>query len=375
MIQDSFRGALKALNLVDLLDFLRGLNRPGLLSVSGPAASVGLYVRAGRIVHALSSRASDRLTSRLVAEGWITPEQQDETLRRAAGGEKLGRALLETCGLKPRDLSEARVLQVRQIVLSLFEWRDGSFVFMEGEEPPDPALEVDLPIAAIIVEGIRTLRSVDLFADRLPPPDHVFAPIPVAGGPGDDAVQLERHEDQILRLVDGERTVGAVIEAADCPDGETRRVLFLLMTLGRILLRPGEGVEPEDAAQAADLEGIIRRYNTLFGTIHRHLMQEVGPVAEPLLDRVLHDLGGAHARTLAGAGFGGDGTIDPGPIRQNLRVLGGRPARSILIDGLNELLYAQLLVVRRVLGAEHETRLLKTVRRVQQEPAAGALEA
>ena len=375
MIHDSFRGTLKALSVADLLEFLRGLNRPGLLSFSGPAVSVGLYLRAGHLVHAISSRDGDRLTARLVAAGRITTAQQDEVLRRDAGGEKIGRALLESCGLTPRELSDARRLQVREIALSLFEWRGGSFVFVEGEEPPDPALEVDLPIAAIVVDGVRTLRSVDLFADRLPSPDWVFAPIPAPGGAGLDSIALERHEEQVLRLVDGERTVGAVIQAVDYPEPETRRVLFLLMTLGHILLRPAAGIDPQDAAQVADLDGVVQRYNGLFGTIHRHLMQEVGPVAEPLLDRALRDLGDPHRRTFAGAGLGGDGTIDPGPIRQNLRLLAMKPARAALIDGLNELLYAQLLVVRRVLGAEHETRLLKSVRRVQEDPAAGVTEA
>jgi hypothetical protein len=372
MIQDNFRGTLKPLSVADLLEFLRGLNRPGLLSISGPAASVGLYLRAGRIVHAVSSRAGDRLTARLLAWGRITAAQQGEALRRAAGGEKLGRALLETCGLAPRELGEARRQQVREITLSLFEWRGGAFAFNEGEEPPDPALEVDLPIASIIVEGIRGLRSVDLFADRLASPDWVFAPLPAAPG---GVVPLERHEEQILRLVDGERSLGAILQDSDYPETETRRSLFLLMTLGRILLRPAAGVDPEDAAQVADLESVVQRYNGLFGSIHRHLMREVGPVAEPLLDRALRDLGDPHRRTFAGVGIGGDGTLDPGPIRQNLRPAAARPARAALIDGLNELLYAQLLVVRRVLGAEHETRLLKAVRRVQQEPAAGAPEA
>jgi hypothetical protein len=372
MNRDGFRGALKPLSVADVLEFLRGLNRPGLLSVSGPAVSVGLYLRAGQIVHAISSRPGDRLTARLLAWGRITTAQQEEALRRAAGGEKLGRALLESCGLTPRDLSDARRQQVREIALSLFEWRAGSFAFNEGEEPPDPALEVDLPIASILTEGIRTLRSADLFAERLSSPDWVFAPIPATAGTG---LPLERHEEQILRLVDGGRTIGAIIKDSDYPEAETRRTLFLLMTIGRILLRPAAGADPEDGAQGADFEGVVQRYNGLFGSIHRHLMREVGPAAEPLLDRALRDLDDPHRRTFAGVGFGGDGTVDPRPIRQNLRHSAARPARAALIDGLNELLYAELLVVRRVLGAEHETRLLKTVRRVQQDPAAGAPEA
>ncbi|HXH28551.1 MAG TPA: DUF4388 domain-containing protein, partial [Candidatus Polarisedimenticolia bacterium] len=68
----SFRGRLKALSVADLLEFLRVLNRRGLLSVTGEAVSVGLYLREGRLVHATSSRDADRLSELLLRWGLVT---------------------------------------------------------------------------------------------------------------------------------------------------------------------------------------------------------------------------------------------------------------------------------------------------------------
>ena len=59
-----FRGRLKALSCADVLEFLRVLNRRGLLSLATEGASIGLYLREDRMVHATSSRSGDRLSER-----------------------------------------------------------------------------------------------------------------------------------------------------------------------------------------------------------------------------------------------------------------------------------------------------------------------
>jgi len=116
-----FRGRLKALSCADVLEFLRVLDRRGLLSFASEGASIGLYLRRGRLVHATSTRDGDRLSELVVQAGLITPAQCEDAMRRAAAGEKIGRALLLAGGLSPRTLMEARRRQVRQIATSLFE--------------------------------------------------------------------------------------------------------------------------------------------------------------------------------------------------------------------------------------------------------------
>src|SRR5574341_565669 len=115
------RGSLKALGCADTLELLRSLNRTGLVCFASPDASVGLYLRQGRLVHATSTRDTDRLSELLVRQGLLTREECDDALRRVASGERLGRAVLESGRLTPRDLVEARERLVRQIATSLFE--------------------------------------------------------------------------------------------------------------------------------------------------------------------------------------------------------------------------------------------------------------
>jgi hypothetical protein len=354
---------LKALSIADVLEFLRGLNRQGLLSVTSEGAAIGLYLSAGRVVHATSTRDADRLTELLLRWGLIGPEQHEETMRRLAAGERLGKALVSGGGLTPRDLMGARLRQATQIGLSLFEWDSGDFVFTEGEEPHDEGIAVDLPIGDLVVQGIRSVRNLRLFRERLPSPDWVFEPIPVAERKS--RVALETHEEYVLHLVDGRRTVGAIAGLSEFPDLETLRVLFLLFLVGHTKMKAqpvGDDVT-EDAPGEA-VPHIVRRYNGMFGHVYRYLMREVGPISDHLLARSLREMRTAHPVLFSRAALGGDGTLDDALLQENLRGLREGRQRDALVQGLNEFLYSELLVLRRTLGAEHERRVLRAFREV-----------
>ena len=365
-----FRGRLKALSCADILEFLRVLNRIGLLSFASEGASIGLYLRREKVVHATSSRAADRLSELLVRGGLITREQCDDAMRRAAAGEKVGRALLGAGGLNPRGLMEARRRQVRQIAASLFEWEEGEFVFHEGEPPPDAEVEVDLPITEVLLEGIRSVRDLALFRKRMPFDEWVFEGIPDDGLPRE--IGLEPHELYVLRLVDGARTLGEVGALSEFGPEETLRTIFLLFVVGRLKMRPQVSEDDRADGGADGIEGILARFNGMFGLVYQYLMREVGPISEHLLARSLRDLSAAHPALFHRASLGGDGTVDAGLLRENLSSPAGRRRRDALIQGLNELLYAELLVLRRTLGSDHEGRILRAFRDERlHEPEAG----
>jgi len=364
-----FRGRLHALSIADILNFLRGLKRKGLLSCAGEGTTIGLHLADGKVAHATSTREADRLTELLLRWGLMSQAQHDETMRRAAGGERIGKALIASGVLTPRALLEARSRQARWIGLSLFEWSSGEFAFLEGEDPPGDVLPVDLPILDLIAAGIRSLRASGLLRERMPSPDWVLEPLPLESQRA--AVPLQPQEEYVLRLVDGTRTVGAIAEQSEFPDLETLRVLFLLVSIGYVKMKAHAGPEAEDLGLADEIGSILRRYNGMLGQVYQYLMREVGPISEHLLAKALRELKGEHPVLLSRAALGGDGTLDGEVLQENLRGLAGLRRRETLVQGLNELLYSELLVLRRTLGAEHEGRVLRALRRPP--PATGAV--
>ena len=52
----------------------------------------------------------------------------------------------------------------------------------------------------------------------------------------------------------------------------------------------------------------------------------------------------------------------PPSIERNLNQVPEDQRRPLLVDALNELLYAELLAVKRTLGAEHESQIVRAFR-------------
>jgi len=349
------RGRLKALSIADILLFLRGLNRTGRLAARREGDEVILDLRGPYVVRAASTRSADRLEEVLVATGRITVDQAGDLRARAAAQPEagIGRALIASGLLTPRELVAARRDQARRIVLALFDWAEGEYRFDDGRTPSGWTTPVDLPILDLVADGIRRVADPALFTLRLPSPDWVFEAIDGAG-----PVPLEPHETRILALLDGRRTIAEVESLNEFTAAETRRVLFLLLTIGRIRPRSQAAMDV-----AEPLEDIVRRFNGIYGRVYQYMTIELGPISDNLLNAPLADLGASHAPLFARARLAGDGTLDGGVIEANLRGLARARRRETLVEGLNELLYRQLLVLRQALGPEHERRVLHELRR------------
>src|SRR5207249_3872197 len=122
--------------------------------------------------------------------------------------------------------------------------------------------------------------------------------------------------DYVLRLVDGARTLGQVGALSEFGPEETVRTLFLLFVVGRLKMRVQ--VSEEDAPDGGPdgIEGILRRYNGMFGLVYQYLMREVGPISEHLLARSLRDLSATHKALFHRTSLGGDGTVDADLLRE-----------------------------------------------------------
>src|SRR6058998_3337425 len=118
----SFSGKLKALSISDVLEFLRVLNRRGVLILRDGSREVSVLVRDAKVLLATASGEQGSLADYLLREGEITREQHGAVTEKEKKGERVGRALIELGILSPKELWEALRGQTRAIVRELFEW-------------------------------------------------------------------------------------------------------------------------------------------------------------------------------------------------------------------------------------------------------------
>jgi len=99
----------------------------------------------------------------------------------------------------------------------------------------------------------------------------------------------------------------------------------------------------------------------MYSYIYRYLLREIGPDADTTLQRAVEELHSAGGILTACRVVKG-GIIDPPPLMMAANSLPNEERSIQLTNALNEVLYAMLFAVRKVIGADHEANILKALR-------------
>jgi hypothetical protein len=357
-VPGGLRGQLKELPLPDILQHLRLSSSTGVLSVVSGGARKSLYLKDGRVVFASSNLPNDRLGEILIREGKITVDEYEASIRAITKGKRQGKVLVEMGALSPKDLWEGVQAQVREIVFSIFLWEEGQFHFEESSLPDNERITVDLDILSLILEGVRRIDANGAVQSRYA----AGMLLPERGEPVRQGL-LEPYESHVLGLVDGERSVLEISHDSEIGDNETLKVLYALLCSGLVKIK-GKKIRAldQDFVPEDTLYAVIGSFNQMYGHIFRYMVREVGPIAENVLEKYLGNLREARKEVFGGLRLQKDGTLDSAVVERNLNKLPEEDRRPRLVDALNELLYAELLAVKRTLGPEHESAIIKAFR-------------
>jgi hypothetical protein len=172
----------------------------------------------------------------LLTSGRITKDQfRDSSIRLLDNPEKRHGQILVEMGLMTEEEMRAHVLeQIQRIVWSLFGVPEGRVTFTLGDFAADEIYRLRIPTPRAILHGCKTLAeskglltrlgSKNAVFGRLPTPDHL------------EGLDLEPGEEQLLQLVDGERTLYELCEQGPFSAGLNGRILYGLHVLGLIVL-------------------------------------------------------------------------------------------------------------------------------------------
>jgi hypothetical protein len=358
VVPGGFKGQLSELPLPEVLQHLRHSESTGVLTVVHGGARKALYVKDGRLVFATSNLPNDRLGEILLREGKITVEEYEASIKAISKGKRQGKALVEMGALSPKDLWDGVQFQVREIVYPIFQWEEGQAQFEESPAPEKERITVELDVVDLVLEGLRRVDANGPIQSHYPEGHLVLEPVP-----DESPRAIERYEHHVLQLVDGERSVLEVCRDSEIGDNETLKVLYALLCIGAVR---GKGRKvhalDQDFVPEDTLFTVVNSFNQMYGHIFRHLVKEVGPIAENVLEKYLAGLREQRKDVFTGIKLQKDGTLDGAVLERNLNRFPEEERRGRLVDGLNELLYAELLAIKRTLGADHEAVIVKALR-------------
>jgi hypothetical protein len=236
------KGHVDLVGLGNLLQLLAMHRTEGVLSVTkGPEKqTIHLGPEGIRLLSSTVPRVRrlSRLATKLSGRTLITPER----LKNLLGKEKLlgwtlGQVVFSNEPLSSEKIHEALRHQVEEEILDLFVWEKAHFSFEEIRPSraqlanPLATLTIRADVTALLLEAAR--RSDELTRIRRALPDEAAKVLKLpceihADQLGEDVVRV----DAILPLINGRRSLKAILQASIYPQFATMKAIHKLLNLG-----------------------------------------------------------------------------------------------------------------------------------------------
>jgi len=378
------QGPIQSADLPDLLLSLQASSKTGRLRLEREGVSREIYLKSGLMIAADSSARDDSLDWMLFSTGALTEERHAEVRALIEGGARAGRALVETGSVSPAGLCEWTERRARYLAGDVMSWKGAVCEFEEGRTPPAGSIPVRVSPAEILLTALREEPVSSTIASRLPPADLVLEPA-TSSIPGLLVKDhLRAHESYILSLADGRRKVAEVCFLSEIGEAETLRTLALLALSGCVravgLSAPAARAATDDSGSApelplpvdlpagdssAEMRAVIRIYNDLYAFVYAHMIKEVGPIAEQLLEKNLREVRDLHAALFNRIAAAREGCLPEDRLMRNVNLIKDQNRRDLLVSGMHEYLRAMVLAVRRILGTDHEGQVLRRLRELR----------
>jgi len=281
-------GNLKTISFPDVLQLLSTGKKTGILTVSSGARKKEVAFREGNIISATSINSNeDLLGNLLLKRGRISKKDLERavTLHKQTG-RALGSTLVDMELFDKIEVADCLRMQIEEIVYNLFSWAEGDFSFAEGVTPKNVELLVNLSTMNIVMEGTRRIDEW-MEIQKVLPPNDVLLRVRLTPKTKSDEITLSLDEIKILSLINGERTLPDLIEAAPIGEFPSCRALYRMVVAG--LVEAAGKVAPDEVGPDEDVEELIlgiifRLYNACFLRI-RKVVEDLVGVSNPNYNR------------------------------------------------------------------------------------------
>jgi len=240
----ALEGSLRDFGFADILQLIFFQRKTGVLTIEGRMDKVKLNFIDGNIVGAESKRRmeANRLGKILVKKGLLGEETLQGVLReQKSTNAKLGNLLIRRELVDKEHVEEILIGQIKETVVQIFNWKEGSYEFTPQAVPADKDVPVSIDTQHLLMEGLRIVDEWALIEGKITL-DVVFVKKAAAG------VILNEEEEEIFQLVDGENDVSTIIDISGKDDFSVSRILVSLLEKGVIETREAVPVITEAPA-------------------------------------------------------------------------------------------------------------------------------
>ena len=222
-------GNLKDVPLSTLLHFLKFGCKTGILTVRRNLLLKSIHFQNGDILFATSNYPNDYLGALLLRAGKINFKQYElaeEYLKTT--GKTQGAIFVEQGFIKPKDLFEALVTQVREILFSLFLWENALYNFKEVPLATEQSIGLSIDADEIVQEGLMRISDWTRLVGLLPPLDLILKKNPVQLS---KPLKRSSNDNFVFNLIDDQRSIRDILTLASTMALSCAQILNVLIAV------------------------------------------------------------------------------------------------------------------------------------------------
>jgi hypothetical protein len=250
-------------------------------------------------------------------------------------------------------------LFAKQELYPLFDLSPLASTLVAEKTTSDTAVLFTIPTLNLIREGIYRMKNAKLIDALLPKEAEDFQRLTPDYR---DQIVLEPYEEYLIPAAGEKGDLQALIAKSTLGETYTKKAILTLLCLG--ILGPSPMATPNKPLQEFSLtewQKILDTFNAKCSYIYKSVSKELGPVALNLMEKSIEDIKPHLSEHFQEIRLGIDGKIDLQTVlKSNLR-LSDRETTQLIIKSLNEILTAEILAVKKSLGSEFESTLVKNL--------------
>jgi hypothetical protein len=246
--------------------------KTGLLHVTRGEERGSVCFMKGNIVYGETNIKECHLGETLVRHGILTAWDLDRAAEMmSVTGRRMGQVLVDLEILDANGLEDALAMHVREVLLTVFSWSDGSYSFDEQDPARFKGYDRPLPLSMgeVILDAVWSIADPDVIRFGLGDLSRVLVPA------SDPLLRFQRltlnaTDGFLLSRVDGVSTAAQVLRMAPVSEEEAQRSLLGLIYTGMVEWVPE--VPKPSPEEASVRRQVLDAYARLKGQSHHAVL-------------------------------------------------------------------------------------------------------
>jgi hypothetical protein len=291
-----------------------------------------------------------------------TPSSKKCEAQSAKKKTSLLAALLDLEILTPQHLWKNMEVFAKHDIYPLFDMISLAPSLISDKAPPGSAILFMISTLDFIHEGVYRMKNFKLIDSLIPKesddfqkltPDHL------------DQIDLQSYEEHLIHAVSEKTDLQNLLTTSTLGEKYTKKALFALFCLG--ILGPSPMATPNKPLHefsAVELQKILDSFNAKCSYIYKSVSKELGPVALNLMEKSIDDIKPHLSHHFQKIRLRIDGKIDVQSVLKSNIILSDRETVQLIIKSLNEILAAEIVAVKKTLGIDFESTLIKNLENI-----------